>query len=255
VLFITIIFFILFTKPAFAASPIVTIFEPLPTDIIAGDEFSITFNVNTININTSYHYKIVGDGNADISTQPNTSCGSNYENCETLTIGAEKIATATAKARLNTSTGTDNIKIRIAQADKHSSTFDSSFVTILSLLPTPTPTLRPTNPPTPTNTPIPTTIKSIPTLRPTINNLPSKQATPSATTSETPTLSPEPTIEPTTEPTVTPQILGVATKSASKSNPKSLIPSLLIGAGGILLLTPLILAKIKHVKKSTKKDL
>lgn len=238
-------FSLLFVKQTFAVSPIVNITEPLPTNMIVGDEFTVTFTVNSINIGTIYHYKVVGDDNADLSTLPNTSCSSNYENCESLTITTDKIATATAKTRLNTSTGSDNIKVRIAQSDKHSSTYDSSFITILSLTPTstpiPTPTLTPTPTPTkiPTITPTPTKIPT-PTIKITPTKIPT-EATISAILE--PTQIPEVTETPTVMATPTSgETLGDATQSATKKN---FLPLIFIVLGGILLLTPLIISKIK----------
>lgn len=264
---ITIIFLFFFFQPRqiLAVSPVVNIIEPLPNNIV-GDEISVTFTVNSLNIGTTYHYKIVGDDNADISTLPNTSCSSNYENCENLTITVDKIATATAKARLNTSTGTDNIKIRIAQSDRHSSTFDSPFVAILSILPTPSPTLTPTLIPTltptpnPTNTPTPTTI---PTLKPT--STPIIIPTFKTTSAPTLTLAPTPTsiiiINPTEE-----EILGATdiidsptqipkpVEKIKTSSSKNFIPFIFIGLGGLLLFTPIFLSKIKHCPKKILKQ-
>lgn len=244
---ITFLLLFLFTKPVLAVSPTITINEPLPSNIIVGEEFSVTFTVNTVNIGTTYHYKIVGDDNTDLSTLLNTSCASNYENCENLTITSDKIATATAKARLNTSTGVDNIKIRIAQSDKHSSTSESSFISISSIIPSPTPTLAPTATPNPTSVP---TTTSTPTSKPTITKVPTLKITPTSTLSATPTEFP--TDYPTPD-----QILGAQSEEITptividppKTASKNLIPGVFIGLGGILLLTPLILAKIKHGKK------
>lgn len=246
-------FFILFTKPVLAVSPIVNIIDPLPNNIV-GDEISITFTVNSLNIGTNYHYKIVGDENADISTLPNTGCSSNYENCENLTITVDKIATATAKARFNTSTGTDNIKIRIAQSDRHSSTFDSPFVAILSILPSPTPTLTPTLIPTSTPTPNPT---NTPTPNPTIKPTSIPTVIPTIKTTNTPTFSPTPIITVNS----TEEILGVTdiidsptqtpkpTENTKTSSFKNFIPFIFIGLGGLLLFTPIFLSKIKHCPK------
>lgn len=251
-----------------AVAPIVNIIEPLPNSII-GDEISVTFTVNSLNIGTNYHYKVVGDDNADISTLPNTSCSSNYENCENLTITVDKIATATAKARLNTSTGADNIKIRIAQSDKHSSTFDSPFVNILSIVPSPTPTLIPTLIPTPilipspTNTPTPTiipTLKSTATPTPRPTNIPTFTPTPTLIKKNI-SLTPIINIEPTEQilgvtdiidsPTPTLTLKPIANQ---KSSPKNFIPFIFIGFGGLLLFTPIFFSKIKHCPKKILKQ-
>lgn len=116
-----------------------------------------------------------------------------------------------------------------------------------TITPSPTPTPSPTNIPTPTPTPTPTkSPTSTPTIKPTATptvNLnrydPSTEATISAIiTSDneisTPTLTDTPTITPTSSP-----VLGTTTTK------KNFIPLILISLGGLFLLAPLIIAKIK----------
>lgn len=142
-----------------------------PASVITGDIFSLTFNISAAEIGTTYHFKAVGDSNADISIFP--ACASRYDDCLNIVISDIATNSATASLKINQAQGVNNIKIRIAQSDKHASTYDSSFVSILSLTATPsaTPSAIPTT--------IPTTIYT---------------ATPSATPILSPTAIPSPTI-------------------------------------------------------------
>lgn len=239
-LVLLLLFFSIFAKPAFSATTVSII--DFPENIIAGDVFNITFSVSgTTGLN--YHYKIVGDGNNEILTQPNTSCANSYDNCENINIATDSANIATASAKFNLVSGIYNLKIRIAQSDKHTSTYNSDIVSINSILPTSTPTSAP-NTPTPTSSPTPTRASTpTPTLTPT----PTKIPTPTKTEIPTPTIiisniDSTPTPNPATPKPES--ILGTTT-----TNKKKYFPLILICLGGLFLLTPLIIAKLKHEDK------
>lgn len=211
------------------AAPAVSIID-FPENVIAGDSFNVSFSISGANPGLIYHYKIIGDGNNEILTQPNTSCASGYDNCENINIATDSANIATASAKLNLVSGIFNLKIRIAQSDKHTSTYNSDIVSINSVLPTSTPTPTPTNIPTSTPTPTLTPTK-IPTLTPTV----------------TPTKIPIPTLEisPFITSIPTPEILGTSTTVPSVKSSQKIFPLIFICLGGLFLLTPLIIAKIK----------
>ena len=229
------------------AAPTVSIVD-FPENIIAGEVFSVTFSVSDSIVN-NYHYKVVGDGNNEVLTQPNTSCASNYENCENINIATDSANIATASAKFNIVSGIYKIKIRIAQSDKHPSTSNSEIVSINSILPSPNPTLIPTTAPTPTIQHSPTPTK---TPTPAVTITPTKTPT---ITASSPTPTPETIITP--EPTITsePEILGAQTTSSeiivsesskSKNNKMGII---FIIAGGLLLITPVFINKLQQLKK------
>ncbi|MFA6007321.1 MAG: hypothetical protein WC784_01590, partial [Candidatus Shapirobacteria bacterium] len=124
------LFSLSFTSPIFAA-PQVSIIN-YPSSVAVGDTFPITFNVFSADIGTTYHYKIVGDTAADISIFP--SCASKYDDCLNLTILDSVNNLATASAKINSVNNFNNLKIRIAQSDQHSKTYDSAFVNIVSFI-------------------------------------------------------------------------------------------------------------------------
>lgn len=128
---ILILLFSLFLVPKIYATPQVSILN-YPESVIVGDTFPITFNVFSAEIGTAYHYKIVGDSAADISIFP--SCASKYDDCLNLTILDFLNNIATASAKINVANNLNNLKIRIAQSDRHSKTFDSAFVNIVSFI-------------------------------------------------------------------------------------------------------------------------
>jgi len=246
VLIILLLIFLLFPHQTFAA-PIVSIVD-FPETVIAGNIFNVTFSISSVTPGMIYHYKVVGDGNSEILTQPNTSCAGNYELCENINIATDSANIATASGKLNLVSGIYNLKIRIAQGDKHTSTYNSDIVSLNSVLPTPTPTLIPTNTPAPTNTPIPTntpapTNTPSPTNTPTI--IPTKILTPTSTPIENIVPTPDQNIssELIENSTPTPEsVLGVT----ANSDKKNYLPLIFICLGALFLLTPLIIAKIKH---------
>lgn len=141
----------------------------------------------------------------------------------------------------------DSLVYSVGKSDVNSQ-FDNTCV-----LPTPTPTPTATPTPTPTAAPSPT-----PTLTPTQTPTPTITPTKIPTVTPTPTDEPIPTaaIEPIdttntpTEEILTPTITQIPAQelilgetTTSKKNP---LPLIFICIGALFLLTPLIIAKIKH---------
>lgn len=140
------------------AAPQVSILD-YPTSVITGDTFSLTFNIAAAEIGTTYHFKAVGDSNTDISIFP--ACASRYDDCLNIIITDIATNSATTSLKINQAQSVNKIKIRLAQSDKHTNTYDSDFVSILSLIASPSAT------PTAIPTAIPSTMTSItPTLIP-----------------------------------------------------------------------------------------
>lgn len=160
-IFLIILFYIFFVSPI-SAAPQVSIIN-YPASVIVGETFPITFNVFSADIGTTYHYKIVGDTATDISIFP--SCASKYDDCLNLTILDSLTNQSTAYAKINIQNSSNNLKIRLAQSDQHSKTFDSAFVNIISILPTLIPTQIPSPTPEiiPSLSPEPTIIIPTPT--------------------------------------------------------------------------------------------
>jgi hypothetical protein len=248
VLTLLLIFFLFLPFSVFAA-PNVSVID-FPETIIAGDIFNVTFSVSNVNPGLIYHYKIVGDGNSEFLTQPNTSCASNYDTCENINIATNSANIATASAKINMISGIYNLKIRIAQSDKHTSTYNSDIVSVTSILPSPTPTITPTNTPIPTNTPSPT---NIPTPSPT--KTPTPTPYPTLILTLTPTIIPTDILTSTLElsPTIELSLTEIPTPTSesvlgttTNYNKKNYLPLIFICLGALFLLTPLIIAKIKH---------
>lgn len=147
------------------AAPQVSILD-YPTSVITGDTFSLTFNIAAAEIGTTYHFKAVGDSNTDISIFP--ACASRYDDCLNIIITDIATNSATTSLRINQAQSVNKIKIRLAQSDKHTNTYDSDYVSILSLIASPSA--------------IPTTI-SIPTRTATPSAIPSITSTPTPTLS------------------------------------------------------------------------
>lgn len=155
-------------------------FTNYPATVVVGDTFSIDFNVSSLDIGLTYHFKAVGDSNTDISIFP--ACASRYDDCLNIVIADPATNSATATLKINIAQTLNNIKIRLAQSDKHATTFDSQYINIMSILPTITssPPATPTAIPTATQGTTPTPVISLtPTAIPTI--IPT--ATPTASSS------------------------------------------------------------------------
>lgn len=126
-IFIIFFFLLSFASPAFATT--LSIID-YPSTVIVGETFPITFNVTSTDVGTTYHYKIVGDTATDISIFP--SCASKYDDCLNLIILDKTNNIATASAKINIQNNINNLKIRIAQSDQHSKTYDSAYINIVS---------------------------------------------------------------------------------------------------------------------------
>jgi hypothetical protein len=148
VIFLILLFYIFHPKISFAA-PEISIIN-FPSTVVVGDTFPIDFNVSSQDIGFTYHFKAVGDSNTDISIFP--SCASRYDDCLNVYISDSATNSATAFLKINLAQTLNNIKIRLAQSDQHTKTYDSAYVSITSVLPT----LIPTSIATPSVTLIPT---------------------------------------------------------------------------------------------------
>ena len=240
------ILFLISTLPVLAA-PQITL-NSVPANTVIGDTFAVNFSITDTNIGTTYHYFI--DGDSTVDELP--SCSSSFDNCPNI-ISSEATVSAIAYAKYTTSSV--EAKVRLIESDKHSSSFYSLAFTIPGLTPTPTPTSTPTFTPTltPTHTPTPT-----PSFTPT----PTATKTPTPTQTSTPTQTPTPTeYIPTPEPlaledaftTPTPVPTGniagindvVFTSTPTPAKNINILPFIFIGIGGLLLLIPLIITKIK----------
>ncbi|HBP51661.1 MAG: hypothetical protein US68_C0019G0006 [Candidatus Shapirobacteria bacterium GW2011_GWE1_38_10] len=175
-IFLILLFFVFCPKTAFAA-PEITIIN-FPQTVIVGDTFSLDFNVSSLDNGLTYHFKAVGDSNTDISIFP--ACASRYDDCLNLIISDPATNSATATLKINLAQTLNNIKIRLAQSDKHASTYDSQYVSIASIIATPSATLTPTIIISPTATP-----SSVPTIIPTTIPTVVPTATPTASSSAT----------------------------------------------------------------------
>ncbi len=253
------------TKQIFAAvpTPIISI-NSSPDAAIIGDPFSLDFSVNNAEIGTTFYYKVFGgidSSNNQIKTQNGTSflsyIGSGWPQYPFFVIdiggSANVLASILVDLQKTDKEGDYNLSIRIAKSNGSPtpsySTYDSSISkTIDMVMPTPTPTIIPTDVPTPTDPPTPT-----PTKTPTPTRTPTPTKIPTPTENETPT----PNISPLYQGEIpinqekgfdtTPEILGVSNShpDVSKSN-KKILPLVFICLGGLFLLTPLIIAKIKN---------
>jgi len=255
VLFLLFICFYFFSFQIFAAPTV--IINSVPDVITAGTTFPISFTVNEASSSASYFYKFFGGVDSDvysIRTNPNLSYTSAWINFPSITLDpiSDNIFNGYAYINSDTATNILNLKVKIASTNNTSISVTSpSFsIDVVSAPPTPTPTLIPTN--KPTNTPTPTLI---PTLIPTKILLPTPTPTPAplpitiipttiteATESYESTLSASPTDEiyPTEIPPINGSILGENSKTK-----QNLIPLIFIVLGGLLLMTPLIISKIK----------
>ena len=122
------------------------------------------FNVSSLDIGITYHFKAVGDSNVDISILP--SCASRYDDCLNIIIADPATNSATASLKINTVSLSNNIRIRLAKSDEHEKVYNSEYVNIISLLPSLSPTPIATPAATPTEIPLPSPTL-IPSLTPT----------------------------------------------------------------------------------------
>jgi hypothetical protein len=240
------LFCLFFVKPVFA-SPSVTI-NSAPDVVTAGTSFPVSFTVVEASSSASYYYKFFGGIDNDvykITNSSDLSYSSSWSNFPQITLNpsSTNIFNGLAFVKADATAGTFNLKIKLALTSDTNSKYGATSPTFLiEIAPAPsfipTPTATPTSINTPTSTKTPTPIKT-------------------PTTSKNPTITPESTLVPTSIPaeiqnqtdeistTPTPEVLGVTT------SPKKYLPLIFICLGAILLLTPLIIAKIKHDPEET----
>lgn len=270
-LLISLIFlFFLFPSPIFSA-PIIEIVSTT-NPIVQFDSFTINLTLTNLTIGETYYLKAFNDGSDENliktvssgKTLPYT--GHSWSEYPSLIADNSNLSSTLLAIAYNNPTL--SVKVRMAKKNGDNyDTYNSNVLSLAVITPTPSPTLIPT--PTPTNTPIPTpsntpipsnTLTPTPTKTPTPTHTSSPTSTPKPTATITPvlTIKPTPTEDPTDLPTPSPsptdsEILGIqdfvaspAAVSTKTKLPKNLIPSIFIGTGTALLLTPLILSKLKH---------
>lgn len=258
---ILLLLFFSFLGSVFAAPSV--IIENISDSVVLGENFSVGFSVSNADIGSSFYYKVFG-GIDDNTSSIQNFYNSNYLNYTSswadfpilvISTNSANLATAFGRVNNNSSSGIYNIRLRIAKTSNTSSKYDSEIKNIDIIAPSPTPTeIPPSNTPTPNPT-------STPTSTPTLSNTP----TPKPTITPTPTKisSPIPTIEPSVNPEPIEEILGATdvlneptiipteAKNEVQTNNSVLkfLPTFLIVLGSLLLLTPLVLSKIKHCSK------
>ncbi len=172
----------------------------VPSSVVAGNEFSVSFTGTSLTTNASYFVKAMGgDSFYDVQTKNESASAwlawnAAWTDMPSFNSNPEGTMSATIKAlfKSDTSAGDKQFKIRIKRSDS-STTYDSSIVSISVSTPVPTPTPSPTSTSTPTSTPTPT-------------------VTPTPTS--TPTKTPSPTPTPTKTPSPTPKVLSKATDNS-----------------------------------------
>lgn len=251
-LIILLLIYLLFPCQIFAIPSVVI--NSVPDVITAGTTFPVSFTVNEASSSSTYYYKFFGGVDNDvykITNNQDLSYSSGWSNFPQIILNpsSQNIFNGYAFIKPEVETSTLNLKIRIAlSTDTNTKLGATSPVFLIdvvaippTLVPTPTDFPKPTNTPNPTNTP---TI--IPTKIPTLTK------TPTSTPTETPEISPlyqgemlegQGVFDPILTPTLIP-VLGVTINS----NKKNYLPLIFICLGALFLLTPLIIAKIKHEK-------
>jgi len=248
VVFLFLLIFLFSIRPTFASPSV--IINSTPDVVTAGTTFPVTYTITETATNSaSYYYKFFGGIDTDvykITTNSDLSYTSSWANFPQInTNSISNSFTGFGFVKSDASTGTYNLKIKIALISNTGSGVTSPPfpLEIVAAPPTPTPTSAPTFTPTPTSTPtkIPT-----PTKSPTATTVPSIDLNKydSSESSNIPI-----SIEPT------PVVEGISDQistSESKNNSKTKInflPIILIIIGGGLLITPVIINKIKDNDK------
>lgn len=261
-LIIIVLFLSFFTKTTFAqtATPSATLIPTptplpltisnLPSQITAGEQFNIILNLHA-KLNLAYQFKVYGGvngdnysyevKNGDTWTNGYNGAWSSLPQSSTDTNGNSSLE-LTVRFKTDKTSGTSQLIAKVKESALNNYIISNSY-SLDVVDPPPTPINTPISTPTPTNTPtnISTLTKIItPTIKLTLTPTP-KTATISAI------LEPTQISEITEIPTITliptiGEILGESTKSATKKN---FLPLIFIILGGILLLTPLIISKIK----------
>lgn len=227
------------------------VINSVPDVITAGTTFPVSFTVNEASSSASYYYKFFGGVDTNvykITNSPDLSYTSGWSDFPQITLNpaSSNIFNGYAFVKSDTETGTLNLKIKIALTTDTNTKFGATspvfpIEVVAAPPPTSTPTIAPTSTltSTPTKTPTPTKIIT-----------PTKIATPS-------TITPTPTSKNSPLPqgempegqmgfSPTPEILGVSNSIPDIKTKKNIIPLFLICLGGLFLLTPLIIARIKH---------
>ena len=227
------------------AVPVVTI-NSVPDVITAGTTFPVSFTINDASSSASYYYKFFGGVDTNvykITNSSDLSYTSGWSDFPQITLkpASSNIFNGYAFVKSDTETGTLNLKIKIALTSDTNTKFGATspifpIEVVSAPPPTSTPTIAPTSAPTstPTKTPTPTKI-----ITPTKTITPTKIATPSAVT-------PTNFVVSTLEDTPTPVSASESVLGATTVKKKNFIPLIFICLGGLFLLTPLIIARIKH---------
>lgn len=231
-------------------TPLPLTISNLPSQITAGQQFNIILNLHA-KINLNYQFKVYGGVNGDNysyevkngdtwtngyngawNSLPQSSTDSNGNSSLELTV----------RFKTDKTSGTSQLIAKVKESALNNYIVSNGYsLDVVDPPPTPinTPvaTIVPTNSPTSTPTKIPT-----PTIKLTLTPTP-KIATVSAI------IEPTETTEATETPTITiiptsGEILGESTSTKSAAR-KNFLPLIFIVLGGILLLTPLIISKIK----------
>lgn len=228
-------------------TPLPLIITNIPSQVTKGQEFSLNLNLHT-KANQSYQLKIYGGVNGDnysIEVKNGTNWINGYngawDSLPQVITDNDGNSNFPLKLRfkIDKTSGTSQLIAKIKETTKNSYILSSAYN--LEVIDPPPPTSTPTDiPPTPTNTPMPTSIP--PTIPP----------TPTITSISTIISKPTITIVPTTE-LITSQVIPSTTiypkitlaLPASTSTTKTdFLPHILVGAGSLLLLVPLLIAKL-----------
>jgi hypothetical protein len=250
VLIILLLFFLVFPSKI-SAIPTVTI-NSAPDVVTAGTTFPVTFTINEASSSASYVYKFFGGVDSDVSKitgGPDLFYTSSWVNFPqvTLSSGISNVFSGYAFIKPDALTSVFNLKIKIALTTNTNTGFTSpSFlIDVIAASPTQTPTMSPTLIPTSTPIPINTPTSTIkPTATPTIDL---NKYTPSPNASVSAVLEPTETVQviiPTQEPTII-SIEDSGLVLGEDTSQKNILPLIFICLGGLFLLTPLIIAKIK----------
>lgn len=255
-LIILLLFFLLFPSKIFAAPTV--IINSAPDVVTAGTIFPVTFTINEASSSASYAYKFFGGIDTDvykITNGPDFSYNRTWASFPQITLssGSSNIFTGYAFINPDAATSIFNLKIKIALTTNTSISVTSPSFSLDVVSAPPTPTQIPTNTPTPTNIP---TLISTPTTKPTATpTVDLNKYTPSPNASVSAILEPTEIVEnisPTEELTPTP-ISDIGSVLGESTPKKNILPLIFICLGGLFLLTPLIIAKIKskpHEKNS-----
>lgn len=242
----------LFLFSIFLVFPTLTLASPnivitnIPTSVIAGQGFDITFNATELDINSIYKIKALGgDSFNQVDTWNSTWLQQNgaWSSMPEFTNGTESSVSATVKARFEagTTTGSKDLKVRIRKVDQDPF-YDSLIVSISVIAATPSSTPTPTSAPTQSPTSISTPTK-------TSSPIPTKSATAKPTISPTPTKEPEVMGVETTAPTETSQSNPLSDVTEKNNKKPILIPTILIGSG--LAMIVFVALQLIRAKKNT----